>query len=264
MHARCVDGTLAVPAAEDQSRRDDSSYRESRIGDDGRVVMFVRRVASVLDFEFWPLRGTGRALSWSPAATTVLAAVSAIVGVALGIIWLALAGATAMLGLFFIALYRPDRQVIPGFPRHQLDIGHPWVAVNPSANGIVGDDKLLIFDVAYSNLEPERHVNLTIDALWTRDVGDRPLGPYKLSRHLGQLGRLTPFPHDAALGPQERVEGAAAFVGWIPGVELGDHGSDFEAPDYIRLEIRLTDNISNAEHVERLPVAGPLQDGDDR
>jgi hypothetical protein len=131
------------------------------------------------------------------------------------------------------------------------------VADNPNAEALVGEDKLLIFDVAYDNREPQRGVNLELDVLWTRDVGEGTLGPYKLSHHLGSLGRLTLFPRNTDIGPQMHVEGAAAFEVWIPGLELGERGSDFSAPEYIRLDVRLTDNLSRAEHVEQLPVGCP-------
>jgi hypothetical protein len=228
--------------------------------------MVVRRVVSVLDFEFWPIRRAGGVLSWWPAAATALAAVVATVGVALprqvGGMWLALVGAAAMCGIFFVATYRLHRQAAPDFPRHKLEIGHPWVADHPKAGALVGEDKLLIFDVAYYNREPQRRVNVELDVFWTREVGDRTLGPYKLSRHLGSLGRLTLFPRNADVGPQQHLEGAAAFEVWIPGVELGEQGSDFEPPEYIRLDVRVTDNISKAEHVEPLPVGVPSEKGD--
>jgi len=227
--------------------------------------MVVRRVVSVFDFEFWPIRRAAGVLGWWPAAATVLAAVVAIVGIALprqvGGMWLGIAGATAMCGIFFVAAFRLHRQAASAFPRHKLEIGHPWVADNPNA-GALGEDKLLVFDVAYYNREPQRRVNLDLDVLWTRDFGDRRLGPYKLSRHLGSLGRLTLFPRNADVGPQKHVEGAAAFEVWMPGVELGDQGSELEAPEHIRLDVRLTDNITKAEHVEPLPVGVPPQEAE--
>jgi hypothetical protein len=224
--------------------------------------MAVRRV---LDFESWPIRRAGGVLSWWPAATAVLAAVVAICGIAfqrqVGGMWLSLAGATAMCGMFFFAAYRLHRQAAPTFPRHKLEIGYPRVADSPNAEALVGGDKLLIFDVAYYNREPQRRVNLELDVLWTRDVGEGALGPYKLSHHRGSLGRLTLFPRNTDVGPQMHVEGAAAFEVWIPGLDLGERGSDFAAPEYIRLDVRLTDNISRAEHVEHLPVGMPPETG---
>lgn len=173
-------------------------------------------------------------VNWWPTATAILAAVGAIVGVTfpkhVGGLWLALGRTTTLSGLLFVSAYRLHRLAFPALPRHKLEVGRPWVVDNPDEDADSYEKKLLIFDVTFYNCEPRHRVNLTLDVLWTRVVGKQSLGPYTLSPQRGTLGRLALFPRKADVGPQKHLEGTAVFKVWIPGVELGEAGSDFEAP----------------------------------
>jgi hypothetical protein len=228
----------------------------------------MRRALAVIIFAFAPLRRTGGVLSWWPTVVAVLAAVGAVVGITVpqhvGGLWLAFAGVVVLSGLLFVAAYRLHGLALPDFPRHKLEVGPPWVMDNPDDDALSGDERLLMLNVTFYNRDPQRRVNLTLDVLWTRVVGKQSLGPYTLSYFRADaLGRLALFPRKADVGPQKHVEGMAVFSAWVPGVTFGKEGSDFEAPEHLLFQIRLTDNISGAEHVEPLEVLRPEQGADD-
>jgi hypothetical protein len=94
--------------------------------------------------------------------------------------------------------------------------------------------------------------------LWARSVGKQTLGPYTLSARTKPLGRLELLARNADVAPQRHVEGTAAFaVSHIPGVSPDEEGSDFVAPEPYYFYIRLTDNLTGAEHIQPLEVQRP-------
>jgi hypothetical protein len=212
----------------------------------------------VFAFAFGPIQTTG-VFNWYPTALAVLAAAASVIGLTLpkhlGGYWLAIAGFAGLALVLFAAAYRLHALAFPSFPRHRLDMGRPWVLDSHGLDTLY--DNFLIFDVTFYNREPRQRVNLTVDVLWTRAVGKQRLGPYALSAYRGPAGTLKLLLPNTDIGPQQHVEGSVLFGVDVPGVELGEEGSDFTAPEYYVFDVRLTDNISGAEHTQPLQVSRP-------
>lgn len=188
-----------------------------------------RRLSSTFRFVFGPLRRAGNVLSWWSTALAVVAAAAAVVGLSLprhvGGLWIAIGGLAGLVIVVFAGAYRLHRLAFPDFPKHRLDLGRPWVIEHEL-------EKLLLLEVTFYNREPQRRVNLTLDVLWSRVVGEQSLGPYRLHPFLGPAGSIVLLPRSADVGPEKHTEGTAIFrTETVPGLTLGDEGSDFEAPD---------------------------------
>jgi hypothetical protein len=149
----------------------------------------------------------------------------------------------------------------PDFPDHRFTHGPLWVLDNPHSKDEY-EKKLLVFDVDFTNREPNDRVHLTVDLWWVHDLKvepkrrrfwfdgrkARPLGPYQIWPYRGSLGHNKMLGRPAVVDGHDRVDGMVAFVpSVVPGLVIGDEASELTADEGFRLFVRLSDDVSGAE-----------------
>jgi hypothetical protein len=225
----------------------------------------MRRLWRVSTFAFGkPASG---AAQWGPLVLTALGTAATAVGLALpkpGGYWLAIAGLVGLGLVLFLAVFRLHRAAYPDFPDHRLTHGPLWVLDNPQPRNEY-ENKLIVFDVDFTNREPTARIHLTVDLWWIHDLKvqpkrrrfwfdskkSRPLGPFRIWPYRGSLGGNKVLGRPVVVDGHDRADGMVAFVpNAIPGLEIGDEASDLTAEEGFRFFIRLMDDVSGAQRDE--------------
>ncbi len=163
----------------------------------------------------------------------------------------------------------PSPNCVPDFPDHRFAHRPLWII--KAESGEKYDDRI-IFEVDYTNREPESRVHLTVDLWWIHESKLRvarrfrrykiePLGPYRFWPRQEGLGTNPVFRRPTDIGPHGRAEGLVAFdVGVVPGLEVGDESGDqIRVHPNLRLYVRLIDDTSGAELDKPLDVRTTAQ-----
>jgi hypothetical protein len=222
----------------------------------------MRRLWRVAAFAFGPLRRTSGIATWWPVVLTAVSAVAAGLGIAMpkrvGGDWLAIAGLAGLSVVLFLAVYRLHRIAFPDFPAHRFTNGPLWVLASQDPRR--PEEKLIVFDVDFTNRDPHARVHLTVDLWWIHDfkvsvrrrfgLGEKlePLGPYQFWPRQDAVRPIGALERPTDVGPHGRTSGTVAFdEGVVPGLEVGDDASELRRDPNLRLFVRLTDDVSGAE-----------------
>ena len=144
-------------------------------------------------------------------------------------------------------------EIVPGFPRHALEIDPPWYVDLDGEDG--KQERMILLPLTYTNREPEQRVSLEFQVMWVqlfhhvgRELGPYEVRPYRRRKIPDVITSPTSIEPQTTLKGQLQLNAEYEFAFDFDEELWGVHAK----PDF-RIYLRVTDLVSGGLLEQDLP-----------